>query len=50
MTHGIIINLWPQAQLRPLRKTLTSGLRLDDMSFAWSAVVQRLVFIYSGMQ
>ena len=32
---------------QPLRKTLTSGLRLDDMSLAWPAVVQLLVFIYS---
>ena len=35
---------------RPLRKTLTSGLGLDDMSLAWPAVVQLLVFIYSGIQ
>ena len=34
----------------PLRKTLTSGLGLDDMSLAWPAVVQLLVFIYSGIQ
>ena len=34
---------------RPLRKTLTSGLGLDDMSLAWPAVVQLLVFIYSGI-
>ena len=40
----------PQAQWRPLRKTLTSGLGLDDMSLAWPAVVQLLVFIYSGIQ
>ena len=33
-----------------LRKTLTSGLGLDDMSFTWPAVVQVLVFIYSGIQ
>ena len=26
------------------------GLGLDDMSFAWPAVVQLLVFIYSGIQ
>ena len=32
------------------RKTLTSGLGLDDMSLAWPAVVQLLVFIYSGIQ
>ena len=38
----------PQTQWRPLRKTLTSGLGLDDMSLAWLAVVQLLVFIYSG--
>ena len=29
--------------------TLTSGLGLDDMSLAWFAVVQLLVFIYSGI-
>ena len=39
----------PQTQWRPLRKTLTSGLGLDDMSLAWPAVVQLLVFIYSGI-
>ena len=32
------------------RKTLTSGLGLDDMSLAWPVVVQLLVFIYSGIQ
>ena len=35
---------------KAVRKTLTSGLGLDDMSFAWPAVVQLLVFIYSGIQ
>ena len=40
----------PQTQWQPLRKTLTSGLGLDDMSLAWPAVVQLLVFIYSGIQ
>ena len=30
--------------------TLTSGLGLYDMSLAWPAVVQLLVFIYSGIQ
>ena len=34
----------PQTQWWPLRKTLTSGLGLDDMSLAWPAVVQVLVF------
>ena len=34
----------------PLLKTLTSGYGLDDMSLAWPAVVQLLVFIYSGIQ
>ena len=33
-----------------VRKTLTSGLRLDDMSLVWPAVVELLVFIYSGIQ
>ena len=31
-----------------LRKILTSGLGLDDMSLAWPAVVQLLIFVYSG--
>ena len=35
----------PQIQWWPLRKTLTSGLGLDDMSLAWPAVLQLLVFI-----
>ena len=39
----------PWARWRPLRKTLASGLGLGDMSLAWSAAVQLLVFIYSGM-
>ena len=33
-----------------LRKTLTSEMGLDDMSLAYPAVVQLLVFIYSGIQ
>ena len=36
--------------MRPLRNTLTSGLGLDDLSLAWPAVVQLLVFIFSGTQ
>ena len=36
----------PQTQWRPLHKTLTSGLGLDDMSLAWPVVVQLFVFIY----
>ena len=40
----------PQTQWRPLRKTLTSGLGIDDMSLAWPAVVQLLVFIRSGVR
>ena len=39
----------PQTQWRPLLKTLTSGFGLDHMSLAWPAVVQLLVFIYSGI-
>ena len=52
MSHSLIARRWfgPQTQWRPLRKTLTSGLGLDDMSLAWPAVVQLLVFIYSGIQ
>ena len=52
MLHSIIARrrFGPQTQWRPLRKTLTSGLGLDDMSLAWPAVIQLLVFIYSGIQ
>ena len=52
MLHSLIARrrFGPQTQLRPLRKTLISGLGLDDMSLAWPAVVQLLVFIYSGIQ
>ena len=52
MLHSLIARrrFGPQTQCRPLRKTLTSGLRLDDMSLALPAVVQLLVFIYSGIQ
>ena len=51
MLHSLIARRWfgPQTQWRPLRKTLTSGLGLDDMSLAWPAVVQLLVFIYSEL-
>ena len=31
--------------MAPLRKTLISGLGLDDMSLAWPVLVQLLVFI-----
>ena len=34
----------PQTQWRPLRKTLASGLRLDDMSLAWPAVGSAIGF------
>ena len=34
--------------LDSMTTSLTSGLGLDDMSLAWPAVVQLLVFIYSG--
>ena len=37
-------------QWRPLRKTLTSRLVLDDLSLFSPAVVQLFVFIYSGIQ
>ena len=49
MLHSLIARrrFGPQTQLRPLRKTLTSGLGFDDMSLAWPAVVQLLVFICS---
>ena len=33
-----------------VRAYLTSELGLNDMSLAWRAVVQLLVFIYSGIQ
>ena len=47
MLHSLIARrrFGPQTQCRPLRKTLTSELGLDDMSLAWPAVVQLLVFI-----
>ena len=35
---------------RPVLKILTNGLGLDDLSLALLAVVQLLVFIYSGTQ
>ena len=38
----------PRARWRPLCETLTSGLGLGNMSLAWPAVVQLLVFICSG--
>ena len=52
MLHSLIARrrFGPQTQWRPLRVALTSGLGLDDMSLAWPAVVQLLVFIYSGIQ
>ena len=50
MLHSLIARrrFGPQTQWR-LRKTLTSGLGLDDMSLDWPAVFQLLVFIYSGI-
>ena len=41
MLHSLIARrqFGPQTQQRPLRKTLTSGLGLDDMFLAWPAVV-----------
>ena len=52
MLHSLIARRrsGPQTQWWPLRKTLTSGLGLDDMSLAWPAVVQLLVFIYFYIQ
>ena len=52
MLHSLIARrrFGPQTQWRPLRKTLTSRLGLDDMSLAWPAVVHLLVFIYFGIQ
>ena len=49
MLHSLIARrrFGPQTQWRPLRKTLTNGLGLDDTSLAWPAVVLLLVFIYS---
>ena len=40
---------YPGLQWRPLRGALTSGLGLGGVSLAWPAVVQLLVFVYSGM-
>ena len=42
--------LGPRARWRPLRRALASGLGLGDVSLAWPAVVQLLVFICSGMR
>ena len=52
MLHSLIARLrfGLQTQWWPLRKTLTSGLGLDDMSLAWPAAVQLLVFSYTGMR
>ena len=52
MLHSLIARMrfGPQTQWRPFRKTLTTGLGLDDMSLAWPAVFQLLIFIYSGIQ
>ena len=52
MLHSLIARrrFGPQTQWWPLRKTLTSGFGLDDMSLTWPAVVQLLVFIYAGIQ
>ena len=36
--------------VRPFSKTLTSGFGLDNICLAWPALVQLLVFIYSGTQ
>ena len=40
----------PRARWQPLRRAFAVGLRLDDMSLAWPAVVQLLVFICSGIE
>ena len=46
-TNGPVVHL----KLFVLSKLMvTSGLGLDDMSLAWPAVGQLLVFIYSGIQ
>ena len=52
MLHSLIARrrFGPLTQWQSLRNTLTSGLGLDDMSLVWPAVVQQLVFIYSGIQ
>ena len=50
MLHSLIAQQPFGYQWRPLLKTLTSGLGLDDLSFAWPTVVQLLVFIYSVTQ
>ena len=53
-TYSRLLSIVPVRASDPMtasfRKTLTSGLGLDDMSLAWPAVVQLLVFIYSGIQ
>ena len=40
----------PQTQWRPLLKAFTSELGSEAMSFAWSAVVQLVVFFSCGLQ
>ena len=40
----VILNFVRRFRNLTLRKTLTTGLGLDDMSLAWPAVVQLLVF------
>ena len=42
MLHSLIARrrFGPQTRCRPLRKTLTSGLGIEDMSLVWPAVVQ----------
>ena len=42
--------LGPQTQWRPLRKSLTSGLGIDDMSLAWPPVVVQLLVSFTGTQ
>ena len=52
MLHSLIARrrFGPQTQWRPPCKILTSGFGLDDMSLTWPAMVQLLIFIYSGIQ
>ena len=52
MLDSFIARWWfgSQTRLRPLHKALTSGLRLDDLSLAWPAMVQLVVSFNSGSQ
>ena len=49
-SHFLICSVFFVSKGNLLYVYLTSVLGLDDMSLAWPAVVQLLVFIYPGIQ